>query len=161
MNEQQAQRLVELYSDRILRISYSYLKHTQDAEDICQTVFLKYLTVQPEFDSPEHEKAWIIRTAINACKDHLRSAFYRRTVPLEDAASVAAPAAGESQLLDAMMALPKDYRIILHLFYYEEYSAQEIAHILGKSRSAVEQSLSRGRKKLRTNLMRERSLSEQ
>lgn len=161
MNEQQAQRLVELYSDRILRISYSYLKHTQDAEDICQTVFLKYLTVQPEFDSPEHEKAWIIRTAINACKDHLRSAFYRRTVPLEDAASVAAPAAGDSQLLDAMMALPKDYRIILHLFYYEEYSAQEIAHILGKSRSAVEQCLSRGRKKLRTNLMRERSLSEQ
>lgn len=157
IDEQQARRLVQLYSDKILRLSYSYLKHTQDAEDICQTVFLKYLTLQPEFESPEHEKAWILRTTVNACKDLLRSAFFRRTAPLEDAAFIAAPAAGDSELLDAMNALPKDYRVILHLFYYEEYSAQEIARILGKSRNSVEQYLSRGRKKLRMNLTRERS----
>lgn len=158
LNEQQAQHLVQTYSDKILRLSYSYLKHTQDAEDICQTVFLKYLTLQPEFESDEHEKAWILRTTVNACKDHLRSAFFRRTAPLEDAAFVAAPAAGDSEILDAMNALPKDYRIILHLFYYEGYSAREIAHILGKTPNSVEQALSRGRKKLRMNLTRERSL---
>ena len=66
MDEAQARRLVDTYADMILRISYQYLKQTYDAEDICQTVFLKYLTAELSFDSVEHEKAWIIRTAINA-----------------------------------------------------------------------------------------------
>ena len=101
MKEAQAQRIVALYADMILRISYQYLKQTMDAEDICQTVFLKYLTAQPHFDSPEHEKAWIIRTTINACKDHVRSAYFRRTVSLEEAASVAAPVVPETTLLPA------------------------------------------------------------
>ena len=70
----EAERLVQTYSDMILRLSYTYLKSTQDAEDICQTVFLKLLTGGMVFDSPEHEKAWILRTAANACKDVLRSA---------------------------------------------------------------------------------------
>lgn len=157
MNDTQAKRLVSLYADMILRISYSYLKHTYDAEDICQTVFLKYLTVQPRFDSIEHEKAWIIRTTVNACKDHLRSAFFRRTAPLEDAAAIAAPMVPDTEILDALKTLPEHYRISLYLFYYEEYSAEEIARILGKSRNTIEQYLSRGRKKLRTYLTRERS----
>jgi len=157
MNDTQAKRLVSLYADMILRISYSYLKHTYDAEDICQTVFLKYLTVQPRFDSIEHEKAWIIRTTVNACKDHLRSAFFRRTAPLEDAAAIAAPMVPDTEILDALKTLPEHYRISLYLFYYEESSAEEIARILGKSRNTIEQYLSRGRKKLRTYLTRERS----
>ena len=66
MDEFHARRLVDLYADTILRISYSYLKQTCDAEDICQTVFLKYLTNDCTFDSIDHEKAWIIRTTINA-----------------------------------------------------------------------------------------------
>lgn len=157
MDEIQAQRLVTLYADMILRISYSYLKQTYDAEDICQTVFLKYLTVQPRFDTVEHEKAWIIRTTVNACKDHLRSAFFRRTAPLEDAAAMAAPSVPDSEILDVLKMLPENYRISLYLFYYEEYSAEEIAGILGKSRNTIEQYLSRGRKKLRGYLTRERS----
>ena len=79
MDEFHARRLVDLYADTILRISYSYLKQTCDAEDICQTVFLKYLTNDCTFDSIDHEKAWIIRTTINACKDYLKSAHFRRT----------------------------------------------------------------------------------
>ena len=85
MDEFQARRLVNTYADTILRISYQYLKQTCDAEDICQTVFLKYLTSNPEFDSIEHEKAWIIRTTVNACKDYLKSSFFRRTVALDEA----------------------------------------------------------------------------
>ena len=65
MDEFQARRLVNTYADMILRISYQYLKQTYDAEDICQTVFLKYISNDMTFDSIEHEKAWIIRTAIN------------------------------------------------------------------------------------------------
>ena len=116
MKEAQAQRIVALYADMILRISYQYLKQTMDAEDICQTVFLKYLTAQPHFDSPEHEKAWIIRTTINACKDHVRSAYFRRTVSLEEAASVAAPVVPETTLLPALLSLPEKYRICIYLY---------------------------------------------
>ena len=150
MDEFQAKRLVNLYADMILRISYQYLKQTCDAEDICQTVFLKYITANMAFDSIEHEKAWIIRTTINACKDHLKSAFFRRTVALEDASLVAAPAVPDSWLLDAMKDLPEKYRISLYLYYYEEYSAREIAEMMGVKESAVNQYLARGRRKLRT-----------
>lgn len=149
MDEFQARRLVNLYADMILRISYQYLKQTCDAEDICQTVFLKYIVSEMTFDSIEHEKAWIIRTTINACKDHLKSAFFRRTVALEDAAQIAAPAVPDSWLLDAMKGLPEKYRISLYLYYYEEYSAREIAEAMGVSEAAVGQYLARGRRKLR------------
>ena len=155
MDEFQAKRLVNLYADTILRISYQYLKQTCDAEDICQTVFLKYITANMTFDSAEHEKAWIIRTTINACKDHLKSAFFRRTSPLEDAAAVAAPAVPDSWLLDAMKTLPEKYRISLYLYYYEEYSLREIASMMGVSESAVGQYLTRARRKLRSIITEE------
>lgn len=157
MDEFQARRLVSLYADMILRISYQYLKQTCDAEDICQTVFLKYLTSVPAFDSPEHEKAWIIRTAINTCKDHLKSAFFRRTVPLEEAAAVAVPQAPQTHLLDAMKDLPENQRISIYLYYYEDYSAREIGQLLRKSEHTVNQYLSRGRRKLWKILSEERS----
>ena len=150
MDDFQAKRLVNLYADMILRLSYQYLKQTCDAEDICQTVFLKYLTSNLTFDSLEHEKAWIIRTTINACKDHLKSAWFRRTAPLEDAAAVAAPAVPDTWLLDAMKGLPEKYRISLYLYYYEEYSAREIADMMGVKEAAVNQYLTRGRRKLRS-----------
>lgn len=155
LDEFQAKRLVNLYADMILRISYQYLKQTCDAEDICQTVFLKYITHNAVFDSVEHEKAWIIRTTINACKDHLKSSFFRRTVALENAAQVAAPAVPDTWLLDAMKNLPEKYRISLYLYYYEEYSAREIADMLGANEATVNQYLSRGRRKLRTFIAEE------
>ena len=68
IDAREAERLVNTYSDLILRLSYTYLKSTQDGEDICQGVLLKLLTEGRTFDSPEHEKAWVVRTAINACK---------------------------------------------------------------------------------------------
>ena len=102
----EAERLVQTYSDMILRLSYTYLKSTQDAEDICQTVFLKLLTGGMVFDSPEHEKAWVLRTAANACKDALRAA-HRRCVGLEAVAEAAAPEPPDSAVLDAVMALPE------------------------------------------------------
>lgn len=150
MDDFQAHRLVNTYADMILRISYQYLKQTYDAEDICQTVFMKYITHNMMFDSAEHEKAWIIRTAINACKDHLRSSFFRRTVPLDDASGISAPAVPDSWLLDVMKKLPEKYRLSLYLHYYEEYSAKEIADIMGVREGAVAQYLSRGRQKLKT-----------
>ncbi len=148
-DQAEAERLVHTYSDLILRLSYTYLKSTHDAEDICQTVFLKLLTGGPAFDSPAHEKAWIIRATANACKDVLRSAFRQRTVALEAAASAAAPEAPDSEVLEAVMALPENYREAVYLHYFEGYSIREIAALLGRSEAAVSAHLSRGRHKLR------------
>ena len=89
----QAQRLVETYSDMILRLSYTYLHNTQDAEDICQETLIKLLYQSRRFSSPEHEKAWVIRTAANACKDILKRPDRSRTCALEACADQAAPAA--------------------------------------------------------------------
>ncbi len=147
----EARRLVDTYSDLILRLSYTYLKSTYDGEDICQTVLFRLLTGDKSFDSPGHEKAWVIRATINACKDELR-AFRRRAVPLDEAAEIAAPEMPRSDVLDAVMALPGKYREAIYLVYYEGYSAKEAAALLGRSEAAVNAHLSRGRKKLREML---------
>jgi RNA polymerase sigma-70 factor (ECF subfamily) len=152
INDQEAQRLVDTYADTILRLSYTYLKCTQDAEDICQTVFLKLLTGDCHFDSPAQERAWILRTAANACKDELRTARRRKNTPLEAAAQRAAPEAPSGEVLAAVMALPENYRIAIYLHYYEGYAVQEIAQLLGQRPAAVSAHLSRGRVKLRKML---------
>lgn len=151
IDAQEAERLVETYSDLILRLSYTWLKSTQDAEDICQTVLLRLLTGETAFQSREHEKAWVVRTTINACKDELRS-FRRRAAPLDEAAEAAAPEPPRSDVLEAVMALPEKYRTAIYLYYYEGYGVKEIAALTGRSEAAVSAHLSRGRNRLRTML---------
>ncbi len=152
LDAQRVEQLVEDYSDLILRLSYTYLRSTQDAEDICQTVFLKLLTGEVRFESREHEKAWIVRAVINACKDELRAFRRRRTVPMEEAPETAAPEVPGSEVLDAVMGLPAKYREAIYLYYYEGYSVKEIGGLTGRSEAAVSAHLSRGREKLRTML---------
>ena len=149
-----AERLVQTYSDLILRLAYTYLKSTHDAEDICQNIFLKLLTGGQTFDSPAHEKAWIIRATANACKDSLRAA-HRRNVGLEAAAATPAPAAPDSDVLDAVMALPRKYREAVYLHYYEGYSVEEVGRLIGRKASTVQTQLARGRDKLRALLREE------
>ncbi len=147
----ETERIVSTYADTLLRLCFTYLGSVQDAEDIVQTVYLKLLVSEPEFQSPEHEKAWLIRTAVNACKDELR-AFRRRAVPLEVIPEKTAPEIPASPVLDSVMALPEKYRGVIYLFYYEGYSIREIAGLLGRSETAVAAQLSRGRGKLRKML---------
>ena len=155
ISRDEAERLVNTYSDLVLRLSYTYLKSTEDAKDICQTVFLRLLEKPRDFVSPEHERAWIIRTAVNACKDQLKSHWHRTTVDLEAARRVPAPEAGEGSLLAAVNLLPPKYRTVIYLYYYEGYSANEIAQLLGEKPATVATQLSRGREKLRTYLEQE------
>ena len=161
MDNDSAGRFVRLYSDMILRICYLYLKQTQDAEDICQDVFLKLLLRETDFTSLEHEKAWIIRTTINSCKDHLRRAFFRKSVPLETARELSAPAVEESYLLDKVLQLLEKYRISLFLYYYEGYKVYEIAELLGKQPNTVSAYLSRGKRKLKAMIENERQLEQE
>lgn len=152
LDRQEAERLAETYADLILRLAYTYLNHTQDAQDICQTVFLKLWEKAPAFVSPDHERAWIIRTTANTCKDLLKSHWRKTTAPLEAAAAVPAPQPEEGSLLAAVNLLPPQYRAVIYLHYYEGYSAQEIARMLGKTPSAVASLLHRGRLRLKTLL---------
>lgn len=155
MDRRQAERLVNTYSDLILRLSYTYLKSTADAQDICQTVFLKLLTSPRSFESPEHEKAWIIRATANACKDLLKSHWRRTTVAMDEAAPVPAPPAEEGSLLAAVQLLPPKYRAVIYLYYYEGYAANEIARLLGENPATISTRLNRGRARLRTLLEQE------
>lgn len=148
----QAEYLVYTYSDLILRLSYTYLKSTHDAEDICQTVFLKYLTAGQTFRDREHEKAWIIRTAVNACKDVLKSGWRTRTCNMEACAEVAAPEMRDDSLMTAVQSLPDKYRIPLYLHYYEGYKTHEIAEMLGERPATINTRIDRARGKLRTIL---------
>ena len=149
---QQAERLANAYADAILRLSYTYLKNTQDAQDICQTVFVKLLAEPREFESAEHERAYVLRMAANACKDLLKSPWRRRTCGLEAVLEVPAPEAGDGSVLSAVNELPAHYRAVIYLFYYEGYQAAEIGKILGVPTATVHTRLARGRAKLKDML---------
>ena len=150
--EAQAERLVVTYADMILRLSYTYLHTTADAEDICQTVLLRAMTSAPVFSGPEHERAWIIRTTINACKDVLKSAARRTTVALEAAGTPEAPAPPDTVVSDAVARLPHDQREAIYLHYYEGYPIAEVARLVGASEAAIAKRLSRARATLRHTL---------
>lgn len=155
------ERLVHTYANLILRLSYTYLKSTQDAEDICQDVLMKRLKRAEPFENLEHERAWIIRVTSNACKDLLRRADRKlEVVNLDDIPEPAAPQehapsfgpGRPSRVTAAVMSLPVAYREAIYLHYYEGYAIKEIARVTGKSESAIAQHLSRGRAKLRASL---------
>lgn len=151
-SEQEVNRAVEQYADTVRRICLVHLKNYADTEDIFQTVFVKYLLHAAPFASPEHERAWIIRVTINACKDLLRSVFHRRTVPLEEVAELPAPPEEHRAVLQAVQALPGAYRDVVYLHYYEGYTAPEIAEILGKNVNTIYTRLTRARGLLRQAL---------
>ena len=146
---EQAERLANTYADAILRLSYTYLKNTHDAQDICQTVFVKLLMEPREFKSPEHERAYILRMAANACKDLLKSPWRRRTCDLEACVQVPAPETSDGSVLAAVNQLPAHYRSVIYLFYYEGYQASEIGEILGVPTATIHTRLARGRARLR------------
>lgn len=151
-SEQEVNRAVEQYADTVRRICLVHLKNYADTEDIFQTVFVKYLLHTAPFASPEHERAWVIRVTINACKDLLRSVFRRRTVPLEDVAELPAQPEEHRAVLQAVQALPGAYRDVVYLHYYEGYTAPEIAGILGKNVNTIYTRLTRARGLLRQAL---------
>ncbi len=152
-SEQEVNRAIERYADTVRRICFVHLKNRADTEDIFQTVFVKYLLRSEPFASEEHERAWIIRVTINACKDLLRSFFRSRTVPLEELTDQAAPNDREQrEVLQAVLALPVAYRDVIYLHYYEGYTAPEIAGILGKNVNTVYTRLTRAHGLLRQAL---------
>lgn len=151
--ETEVSNAIELYSDMVLRLCGVYLKNDADAEDIFQTVFLKYALNDKPFENAEHEKAWLIRVTVNACKDLLKSFFRSRTVPLTELPDYLSGLAPERlAVMEAVWALPKAYRECIYLHYYEGYTAREIAAILHRNPNTVYTHLARGKAMLRDSL---------
>ena len=152
-SEEEANRAVDLCGDTVRRICMIHLKNRADTEDIFQNVFLKYVLRTAPFDSPEHEKAWIIRVTSNACRDLLKSFFRSRTVSLDTLIKKPQEMPEDhSDILEAVLALPEKYKDPIYLHYYEGYTAEEIGQILGKNTNTVYTLLTRARKMLKTRL---------
>lgn len=152
-SEEEAARAIGQYGDTVRRLCLVHLKNPADTEDIFQNVFLKYVLSPVVFESPEHEKAWLIRVTLNACKDLVKSFFRSRTVPLEELLDQPAPLSEEhKEVLEAVLALPPKYRDAVYLHYYEGYTAAEIGKLLGKNTNTVYTLLNRAREQLRETL---------
>lgn len=152
-SEEDASRAIAQYADMVRRICLVHLKNESDTEDIFQTVFLKYVLHAAPFESQEHEKAWLIRVTINACRDLVKSFFRNRTVSLEELLEQPAPLSEEHrEVLEAVLALPRKYRDAVYLHYYEGYTAAEIGKLLGKNTNTVYTLLTRAREQLRKTL---------
>ncbi|NBC70735.1 sigma-70 family RNA polymerase sigma factor [Paenibacillus sacheonensis] len=136
-------KALELYSQSMIKIAFAYLKNTADAEEVTQEVFLAYLQKRPVFENSEHEKAWLIRTTINKSKNMLKTGWFKSRNPVPEDLSYLPRE--ESEVLQAVLALDKKYRIPIHLHYYEGYSIQEIAEILQAKPATVGTWLARGR----------------
>lgn len=155
MDEAVFTRTAMAYKDRLFAIAFHYCRNRADAEDILQTVLLKYYRSGKEFETEEYLRNWLIRVAINESKRLLLSHWRKRTVPLEELEEFAAqtlPIPEESELFLAVLALPQKYRIVVHLYYYEEYSVREIADLLAIRETTVQTRLMRARAKLREKL---------
>ena len=146
-------RIVREYSPMLLRLACTRLDSTADAEDAVQEVFLQLLSAPVAFRDAGHEKAWLIRATLHRAGD-IRRRAEKRNVPLEAAASAAAPAE-DGDLLRAVQALPEKYSAVIHLHYYEGYSIREIGKLLGLPAATVGTRLARGRDRLRKLLKEE------
>lgn len=152
-SEIEVNHAVEEYADMVRRVCVCHLKNQADTEDVFQNVFLKYMLYEKPFIDEEHEKAWLLRVTINACKDLLKSFFRKNTVPLEMVKEMEAEVPKDHrEVLEAVLSLPDKYKDAIYLHYYEGYSAAEIGIILGKKENTIYSLLSRGRNVLKEKL---------
>ncbi len=147
---QTVEELAGRYRDNLFAAAFNVCRNAADADDIVQETFLQYYVMKKEFDSEQHIRAWLLRVAINKAKNVNRSFWRQHKVPLEDYMETLAFETPQVEtLFETVMKLPEKYRIIIHLYYYEEYSVCEIANVLKLTQSNVKVRLARGRKMLK------------
>ena len=142
--------IIEKYFDMIYKLSYSQMGNKADAEDITQDVFVKFMQCDKEFSSDEHIKAWLLRVTINRCKSFFTSSWQKKTEGLSE--DIVFNTEEKSDVYYATLELPQKYRIVIHLFYYEDMSVADIAKYLGIKETTVKTQLHRGRELLKTKL---------
>lgn len=139
--------LIANYGDMLFRLCLIMLKNESDAEDVVQETYIKYFQKAPSFESKEHQKAWLIRAATNKCRDTLRFRVRHPQIDDEDIGKYVSDSS-DSGILEALTTVPEKYRLVLTLYYIEEYRIEDIAKIIGRSTSAVKMRLQKGRKLL-------------
>ena len=145
-----AEEMVAAYGNMLYRAALSHTGNHEDAQDMVQETFIRWLEKRPAFESDEHEKAWLLRVAINLCRNYVSKKGNRGNAELLDIY----PAADEEEqsLIQDVMALPDRYRDVIYLYYYEGYSTKEIADILGEKEATVRSHMLRARKLLKGRL---------
>jgi len=146
MESNRLETLLFQYENTLYRAALAILGDAHEAEDAVQDAFLRCLEKEPDFESPAHEKAWLLRVTVNGCKSRLRSLWRRRTAPLLDTYPAAGPE--EQSLMETIGKLPAKDRTVLHLYYYEGYQTAEIAEMTGWREGTVRSRLTRARVKL-------------
>ncbi len=148
MNREKMAAIYDKYHSAVYRVALSYCRNVQDAEDITQDVFLKRFTLDRIFPDEGQEKAWLIRMTVNRCKNLLKAIKRRNAVPLDDAKELCITQE-ETDIWEAVAALPPKYRLCVQLFYGEGYAVAEIAAMTNQSETAVQTQLYRARKLLK------------
>ena len=136
----------------VYRICFIYMKNQHDTEDMVQNTFIRLMKDDTQFQSEEHEKAWLIRTATNLCKDHFRSWWSKRVSMDEVAELTVDDSLLANDALKMVLELPDKYKTAVYMYYYEGYSTVEIAKILGKNESTIRGYLHTGRKLLKLEM---------
>ena len=139
--------IVDKYSDMVYRLAFARTRNKENADDIFQEVFLRYIRKQPKFENEEHEKAWFIRVTINCSKNLFN--FLKR-VNFEEFDENISEESKPDEIMDEFLdMLPIDYRTVIHLFYYERISTADISKLLNKKESTVRMQLTRARRMLK------------
>lgn len=149
----QSKNTEEIYErrfDMVYRVCFLFMRNKSDTEDAVSAVFVKLIEQKRMFDSEEHEKAWLIVTACNICKNELRRKR-RAHLPLETAEAVAEEAAVD-ETLPVLLTLPETYKTVLYLYYYEGYTSVQTARVMRKNESTVRTYLVKGRAMLKERL---------
>ena len=156
LTDQEFSSLAQTYLDMVYRVALSCVGRPADADDVTQNTMLRLCRAKVSFESQEHARRWLIRVAVNESRRLLTAPWRSRTVSLEELeATLPAQPALEREVLQAVLSLPKKYRLPLHLYYYEGYSVGEIGAILGRNPSTIQTHLARGRERLKAMLTEE------
>ncbi len=150
ISAQQLEDAYDAYGAAVYRLAMAFLGQCADAEDVTQETFCRLLYRAPTFADEDHQKRWLLQVAANLCRNQLRGFWRKRVTQLEDTIPAMPPE--EREALNAVMALPEQYKLPIHLYYYEGYSVAETAEILRLGQSAVKMRLKRGRELLKIKL---------
>lgn len=144
------------YADMLYRLALSHLQSREDAEDVVHDVFAKYLESVGKLKDAEHERAWLIKVTVNACRDFLRKKKYRTYIAIDEIQEIAAKDTEPlPEVFEMVAVLPEKYKTVIVLHYLEGYSVDEISSIIGVSASAIKMRLSRGREVLKKYMEKE------
>ena len=129
------------------------LKNQEDAEEVYQETFIKLYENFKKMKNDEHMKHWLIRVTINNCKMLMRKRKRENIVELDE--NISAEDNHNSDSIEAVKKLPEKYRIVIYLFYYEQYKVSEMSKILKISEGTIKSQLSRARDMLKNELKEE------